>query len=100
MVFGDLKDSNGTTLQSYGELLLEKAKEHSVTAAIVYASKELKIVHSQQTIAGSPALAFMGVGMTLYGLDVAQQRAVFEALENQFGGPQLAGAAPASNLIQ
>jgi hypothetical protein len=90
MDFTEIKDENGTTLQSYAELLTEKAKALDFTAVIVLASKERKMLHTVSTIAGSPARSILGLALSMYGLDAPQQRAVLEALENEFGGEKLA----------
>lgn len=92
MTFEEVKDGNGTTLKSYGELLIEKAKDLGFTVVIAFASQELKMLHTQSSIAGSPAKALMGAALAMYGLDVPQQRAVLEAVENEFGDAKIIGA--------
>jgi hypothetical protein len=92
MTFDEVKSGNGTPLKSYGELLIEKAKDLGFTVVIAYASQELKMLHTQSSIAGSPAKALMSMALAMYGLDASQQRAVMEAVENEFGDAQIVAA--------
>lgn len=55
MTFKDLKDSNGTALQSYAEILQEKAREAGLVTLMVFASKEQSFLHVVTNVAGDPA---------------------------------------------
>jgi len=65
MQFNEVKDANGTSLQSYAELLLEKAREMDFTAVIVFGSKKHKMVHAVANTDGSPADILLRYGRAL-----------------------------------
>ena len=60
--FADIRDANGTSLQSYAELLAENAREHGFVVIIVLASKERAMVHTFTTMDGSVSNALIGTG--------------------------------------
>jgi hypothetical protein len=63
--FTDIKDDNGTTLQSYAELLAEKAKNLGFAVIIVLGSQERDMVHTISTLGGSVPDALIALGTNL-----------------------------------
>lgn len=46
MKLPDLKDSNGTSIQSYAETLVEKCAEHDLISVLLFISKDSKHIHA------------------------------------------------------
>lgn len=53
MQFTELRDERGTTLQSYIELLQEKAREHGFLCVMVFANRGTNQLHTASNI-GAP----------------------------------------------
>jgi len=51
--FEDLKDDNGTSLKSYAEVLIEKAKDKGLVTIAIFASKEHGMLHVLTNVDGS-----------------------------------------------
>lgn len=85
MKFTEIKDANGTTLQSYAELLTEKAKEAGFVTVIVLASKEKTMVHAISNIDGPLPLILQKLGRSM------------AANEPQTAGPDLLVPSPEAN---
>lgn len=82
MNFQDIRDSNGVSLQSYVDVLQEKATEHDLFCTIVFAGREGSKntgLHAITAIDGPPERALLLLAMTMYGLTSAQQREVLGA---------------------
>lgn len=65
MKFQDITDENGTSLNSYAELLAEKAKTAGLVSILVFASKEKNMIHAISTLDGSPANALIQLGRSM-----------------------------------
>ena len=67
MQFNELKDANGTSLQSYAETLVEKCREAGLTTLIVFAKREDNNVdiHTVTNIQGSPSRALLELGAAM-----------------------------------
>ncbi len=63
--FSEIKDSNGTALQSYAELLQEKAKEAGFVTIMVFGSQGRDMVHTISNLAGSVPDALISIGSQL-----------------------------------
>lgn len=72
MKFQDIKDENGTQLQTYAELLAEKAKAAGLVSILVFASKEKNMIHTISTLDGSPANALIQVGRSMLANEPAK----------------------------
>jgi hypothetical protein len=80
--FQDIKDENGTSLQSYVDVLQAKASEHDLFCTLVFAGKEGSKnsgIHAVTAIDGPPERALLLLAMAMYGLTGAQQREVLAA---------------------
>jgi hypothetical protein len=83
MNFSEIKDDNGNSLQSYVELLQEKALQHDLFCTIVFAGKEGSKnsgLHVVSPIDGPPERALLLLALSMYGLSSIQQREVIAAL--------------------
>ena len=65
MQFNEIKDSNGTSLQSYAELLAEKSKELGFISVVVLVSKERKMIHTVSTADGSLPHLLIKIGKSM-----------------------------------
>lgn len=65
MKFQDITDENGTSINSYAELLAEKAKAAGLVSILVFASKEKNMIHTISTLDGSPANALIQLGRSM-----------------------------------
>jgi hypothetical protein len=82
MKFNEIKDDNGTSLQSYVDLLQTKATEHDLFCTVVFAGKEGTKntgIHAITTVDGPPERALLLLAMAMYRLTYAQQREVLAA---------------------
>jgi hypothetical protein len=82
MNFNEIKDDNGTSLQSYVDTLQEKAIAHDLFCTIVFAGKEDSKNHGFHVVSpidGPPQRALLLLAMSMYGLTAAQQREVIGA---------------------
>ena len=83
MDFRKIQDANGTTLQSYVDLLQSKATEHDLFCTIIFAGKEGSKnsgIHTITAIDGPPERALLLLALSMYGLSSKQQREVIAAL--------------------
>ena len=69
--FADIRDANGTSLQSYAELLAEKAKEHGFVVIIAFGSKDRGMVHAFSTMDGSVSHALISTGEWIRATEAA-----------------------------
>lgn len=67
MTFADIKDENGTPLQTFAEMLQAKAKEAGLITVMVFVGKEgaNKGIHAISSMDGSPARALIAVGKAM-----------------------------------
>lgn len=82
MKFNEIKDANGTSLQSYVDVLQVKATEHDLFCTIVFAGKKDSKntgFHVITTIDGPPERALLLLAMSMYDLTSGQQREVLSA---------------------
>lgn len=82
MDFQNIKDINGNSLQSYVDLIQEKATAHDLFCTIVFAGKEGAKntgFHVVSPIDGPPERALLLLAMSMYGLTPTQQREVIGA---------------------
>ena len=86
MQFHEIKDSNGTSLNSFAELLAEKARECGFISIVVLASKERKMIHAVSNADGSVPHLLIKIGRSM--LDN-------EATESLQAGPLV--SAPGTN---
>ena len=80
--FSEIKDDNDVSLQSYVDLLQEKATAHDLFCTIVFAGKEGSKnagIHAITAIDGPPERALLLLAMAMYHLTPAQQREVIGA---------------------
>ena len=82
MKFIDVKDENGTTLQSYAELLAEKAKALGFVTVIVFASQERKMLHTFTTMDGSVPNALIKLGQSMLSQQEPQDTSELVAKPN------------------
>jgi hypothetical protein len=83
MEFQNIKDANDVSLQSYVDLLQEKATEHDLFCTIVFAGKEGSKnpgIHAVTAIDGPPERALLLLALTMYGLSRRQQNEFIQAL--------------------
>lgn len=75
MKFSEIKDENGTSLQTYAELLQAKAKEAGLTSVFVFAAKdgENKGIHTISNIQGSVPHALLSLGRAMQAAPSEQQ---------------------------
>jgi hypothetical protein len=60
--FADAKDENGTSLQSFAELLAEKAKQAGYLTVMVFAHKEAGAIHTVSNVDGSLSQILIALG--------------------------------------
>lgn len=91
MDFQNIKDENGTSLQSYVDVLQAKAAEHDLFCTLVFAGKEGSKnsgLHVVSPIDGPPERALLLLSMSMYGLTQAQQREVIAAFAQLTKAPE------------
>ena len=82
MEFQNIKDENGTSLQSYVDVLQSKAAEHDLFCTLVFAGKEGSKnagLHVVSPIDGPPERALLLLAMNMYGFDRKQQNEILQA---------------------
>lgn len=67
MKFNEIKDENGTPLQTFAEMLQAKAKAAGLVTILVFAAKdgENKGIHAMSSIAGSVSNALIRLGQEM-----------------------------------
>ncbi len=81
--FQDLKDEYDISLQSYVDVIQEKAAKHDLFCTLVFAGKEGSKntgIHAITAIDGPPERALLLLALSMYGLSAVQQREVVAAL--------------------
>jgi hypothetical protein len=63
--FKEIKDANGTHLQSYAETLAEKAKEAGLVTVMIFVNREAKFKHIITNSDGSLPLQLIALGKAL-----------------------------------
>ena len=98
MNFQDIRDENGTSLQSYVDVLQTKATEHDLFCTIVFAGKEDSKnpgIHAITAIDGPPERALLLLALSMYGFGAGQQREIVAALRQmQPDKPEIDAVSP------